>query len=246
MSIFGDIANVVSSVAHGAADLVGDVAHTAAGAADSLGGVGGLASMALGMAFPPLGLATSAANLLTQGVGQAVNQAMQGLCKEAGMPSFLLGDIAKLVSSVVGGLTQPSHPACDQAVNQQCGGTIGDLIKELTQQIQDAVKNTMQQNDQCHGKGGGKGGGKASAGSWMQAIASAMGEAAGKKASQMVDLSQQLNNIGSGNQAQDAQDQMKINAQFQAASQEFNMLQSAFSNAIKGIGEGAATMARKG
>lgn len=36
-----------------------------------------------------------------------------------------------------------------------------------------------------------------------------------------------------------------VNAQFQATAQEFNLLQTAFSTAIKSLGEGLSAMARK-
>lgn len=227
------------------------------------GGAGGLLGAALnvaGMVFPPLGIATSVANMVTQGVGAAVNMAAQQLVKECGMPKFLGEAIGGIVKDALKDLIKPSHGGCDQAASQQFGGAIQDLIKDLAKTIRDGAQAILDQ-DKGDGKGGkcGKGGGKKeSAGSWLEAIAKAMGEAAGNKAAKMVELSSQLKDISARShegmddkaktdaQAQDAKDMASVNAQFQAASQEFNMLQSAFSNAIKSIGEGMATMARKG
>ena len=87
--------------------------------------------------------------------------------------------------------------------------------------------------------------------SWLEAIAASMGEAAGKKAAKMVELSNKLNSMkpaaegDTAGQQQQALEMNKINSQFQAVSQEFNMLQTAFSNAIKSIGEGLVKMAGK-
>jgi len=227
------------------------------GGGNILGAVLNVASFA----FPPLGLATSAANLLTSGVGQSVMQAASQLIKECGMPKFIGDILGDVVKEVMKDLCKPSDSACDDAVKDKCGGTINDIIGDLTRQIFDSVRKNMDQCNEGGGNGGcSKGGGKSKGGSlsWMEAIAKAMGEAAGTKAEKLVKLSHDLNAIATRDhgglegdalknaQAQDAKDQAAVNAQFQAASQEFNMLQSAFSNAIKSIGEGMATMARKG
>ena len=221
------------------------------------GNILGAALNVASMVFPPLGLATSLGNMLTQGVGQAVNQAAQQLIKECGMPKFLGNMIGDLVKDVVKDLTQPSQPQCDQAAGQNFGNDIGDIIKDLTKTIFENAKSLMDQ-DKGDGKGckGGKGGKEGAGaakggGSWLEAIATAMGQAAGNKAGKMVELSQKLKELSSADgdekaQAAAAKEMNVVNAQFQAASQEFNMLQSAFSNSLKALGEGMAQMARKG
>lgn len=215
------------------------------------GGVIGAIMNIASVAFPPLGIATSLANMITQGVGQAVNQAAQGLMKECGMPKFLGDAIGNIVKEALKDLCKPSDSGCDQAAGQQFGNDIKDFVQDLMKSIMDGAKAIMDQ-DKGDGKGGksGKGGGK-QATSWLEAIAIAMGEAAGNKAAKMVELSNKLKELSSAGgdeqaQQQAAKEMNSVNAQFQAASQEFNMLQSAFSNAIKAIGEGMAQMARKG
>jgi hypothetical protein len=260
MSIFDGIASAVSSVAHAAADVVGGAAKTAANLAEGVlsSGAGNLALSALGIAFPPLGIATSLSNAITGVVGQAVNGAAQSLAKEAGMPKFLLGGIGDVVKQVMGQLTQPSHPQCDHGVGQAFGGDLKSLLDDMIKSITDHAKKIM---DDCGGdQKGPKGkGGKQGAGSWLEAIAIAMGKAAGEQASKMVTLSNKLSDLSTSKapegaskeqqqqfQADQAKEMNTINSQFQAASQMFNMLQSAFSNAVKSIGEGVTTMARKG
>jgi hypothetical protein len=225
------------------------------GALNSVFGGGGILGAALNMAsiaFPPLGIATSLANMVTQGVGQAVNQAVQQLTQQSGMPKFLGGLIGDIVKEALKDLSPQSQPQCDQAAQDNFGGDVRSLMDDLTKSIFEGAQSIM---DNCKGeKGGkaaGKGGAKASAGSWLEAIALAMGEAAGNKAAKMVELSNKLKELSSAGgdekaQQQSAKEMNAVNAQFQAASQEFNMLQSAFSNAIKSIGEGMAQMARKG
>lgn len=218
------------------------------------GGAGGILGAALNIAgaiFPPLGIATSLANMVTQAVGQAVNQAAQGLIKECGMPKFLGEMIGNIVKQALEGLTKPSDKGCDQAAQQNFGNDMKDFAQDLMKSIMDAAKAIMEQDkgDGKSGKGS-KGAGK-KASSWLEAIAIAMGEAAGNKAAKMVELSNKLKELSSAGgdekaQQQAAKEMNSVNAQFQATSQEFNMLQSAFSNAIKAIGEGMAQMARKG
>jgi hypothetical protein len=197
-----------------------------------------------------------------------------------GMPKFIQDMVGQVVNDVVGQLTKPSDQGCDQAAGQQFGGDIQNLIQDLTKMIMDNVKGTLDQNgdeSKCQsggrggkdGKGGaggpggtggagGSGGGTGvSGGSWLEAIAKAMGSAAGEKAAKLVTLSQKLNDIATRThdgmsdkdkqdaQAQDAKEQSAVNAEFQAVSQEFSMLQTAFSTALKGIGEGITKMASK-
>jgi hypothetical protein len=235
-----------------------------ASALSSVFGGGNILNIAMSVAsvaFPPLGLATSAANLLTGGVGQAVMGMANQLVKESGMPKFVQDMIGDVVKDVVGKLTQSSDHHCDNAVKDHCGGTLQDIIRDLTKQL---VDNVNKQLEDCGGEKAKPGKGAKGSQSWMQAIAQAMGDAAGKKAAELVKFSNQLTEIAGRNhsdlsdevkngtsprseaQQADAKEQASVNAQFQAASQEFNMLQSAFSNAIKSIGEGIATMSRKG
>jgi len=225
-----------------------------------LGPVGGfIANTALNVAsvaFPPLGIATSLANMLTQGVGQAVGQAAQMLHQECGMPKFLLGGIGDLIKKALEGLTQPSQGGCDHAAHQHFNEGVASFANDFAKQIFEGAKRIL---DLDKGDGGKSSqAGKKSAGSWLEAIAQAMGEAAGKQAEKLVTLSNELGSIAKRDhsglegealtkaQGQDAKDSAEVNAKFQAASQEFNMLQSAFSNAIKSIGEGMSQMARKG
>jgi len=224
------------------------------GALNSVFGGGGILGAALNVAsiaFPPLGIATSLANMVTQGVGQAVNQAVQQLTQQCGMPKFLGSLIGDIVKNALKELCPQTQPQCDQAAKDNFGGDVRSIMDDLMKSIFEGAKNIM---DNCKGeKGGkgGKGGAKASAGSWLEAIALAMGEAAGNKAAKMVELSNKLKELSSAGGDEKAQqaaakEMNAVNAQFQAASQEFNMLQSAFSNAIKSIGEGMTQMARKG
>ena len=95
------------------------------------------------------------------------------------------------------------------------------------------------------GAEGSRGKGKKSAGSWLQAIAKAMGEAMGDRASKMVELSNKMGEAAKQEGDKGAKEMQSISSQFQAVSQEFNLLSNTFSTAIKSLGEGMTNMARK-
>lgn len=195
-------------------------------------------------------LGAAIGNIVTKAVGSAVNQAATQLNQQNGMPKFLVEDIGNITNTAVQGLTTNVDPAAQSAVQTATAGSLESFIQNLTKSIVDAVRNQLQNGD------GTSTGSKPTSGtSWMQAIALAMGTAMGKKAATMVKLAHDIQALseksGAGGDLSDA-DKMKaasetqvLNAQFQATGQEFNLLQTTFSTAIKTIGEGMSSVARK-
>lgn len=98
-------------------------------------------------------------------------------------------------------------------------------------------------NNEKTAAAGGSGGGK----SWLVAIAEAMGNALGTKAAKLVELSHKLDSLAgkSSDDQQAAKEFQKTMAEFQAESQLFSMMSNAFSTAVKAIGEGMTSLARK-
>ncbi|UNK42301.1 hypothetical protein MNO14_15405 [Luteimonas sp. S4-F44] len=90
--------------------------------------------------------------------------------------------------------------------------------------------------DSVSGSSGGKGE------SWLVAIAKAMGAKLGEKAEKMTELSDKLGGLDS---KKDAKEFSKTQMEFQAESQMFSMLSNTISTAIKSIGEGLTSAARK-
>jgi hypothetical protein len=211
------------------------------------GNILGLVMNVASMVFPPMALATSLANMVTQAIGQAVLGAVQQLVQQ-GMPRFLGEAIKNMLGEVIQNLQQPTEPGADEAVQGNFREELQDLTKELMEAIVAGAQALMKMDKGDGKSGAGKTGKKAT--SWLEAIALAMGEAAGNKAAKMVELSNKLatlSSAGGGDKAQQkaAKEMNAVNAQFQATAQEYNMLQTAFSTAIKAIGEGMSAMARK-
>jgi hypothetical protein len=208
------------------------------------GGAGGILGAALniaGMVFPPLGIATSLANMVTQGVGQAVTGAAQQLIKDSGMPKFLGNVIGDIVKGALDQIKQPSSPSCDD----RCGGDKGvqDFMKDMVQNmIKDLVDKTKDEMECQAKKGGGKKGG---AGSWLEALSRAMGEVAGDKAAKMVELSNKITSLSGDDSPEAAKEMTATTQELNGTSKLFSMLQDAFNNVVKSIGDGLSTAARK-
>ena len=157
-------------------------------------------------------------------------------------------------------------------MNECCAGdfekTEKDFFKELEEQTQEIMNKECCDED---GKESKKSGGK---GNWLVALAEAMGSVAGKFASDMVESANKISNIN-GADAEELQaimggkDNFKmpekaegetdgqaldkaqakamstVQAKMQSQAQMFKMVSEATSTAIKSIGEGMSSMARK-
>jgi hypothetical protein len=203
------------------------------------GNITSLVTSAIGAIYPPAAIAMGVANLVTQAVGGAVNEAVNQLTKQSGMPSFLQDPIKSLIEGVVKELTQANDPEANEAANEAFGKDIKDMMSQWASEIAKNASQIIDEEGNVSGGKGGKGGGSES---WLVAIAKAMGGIAGKHANQMDNLSKQMDAASGGKNPEEF---TKIQSEFQAESQMFGMLQSAFSNALKSIGEGLKTMASK-
>jgi hypothetical protein len=232
---------------------------------------GALMSIA-SIAFPPMAIANSLSNLLLQGIGQAVSQAVGTLVAESGMPKFLGNMITNFVDNLLGGQRKETNPAADAAVSNSSdvSNWMEKFVNELSNSIIENTRKKLDKDSEGSTGGAGKKGAPVAVGSWLQAIAVAMGEIAGDKAAQMVELRKNMSDLngtgkdltaqleGAGKddekargdiqakQADNAREFAVVQSQFQATSQEFSILQNTFANAIKSIGEGLTAMGRKG
>ncbi|MDG0856478.1 hypothetical protein [Roseateles puraquae] len=214
------------------------------GSGGILGAVGGIVG---GIFGGPIGamIGQAIGGMLQQAVGDATKQAVDTLQQEHGMPKFLADEVKSKIDSAVQSLLAQSQHGVTQEAAGQAQQVAGDWMQSF---IQDAAKQIVDEATKQL-KGDGSSGGKASAESWLVAIAKAMGKTMGDRAAKLVDLSQRIANTqtgGSNNAQQAAAKQMQqLNAEFQATSQEFSLLQNTFSTAIKAIGEAMSSVARK-
>jgi hypothetical protein len=214
-----------------------------------LSAIGGLVGGAFG---GPLGamIGQAVGNLLQQAIGDAVKDGVGQLQQEHGMPKFV-GDLIKDKSdSVLGGLQKHDVPAdAQQFAQQEFGGAIDKFKVGFQSDFVSAVLS--------HRRAGGSEESSDGAGGWLQAIAKAMGQALGDKAKRMVELSADMTQLNAAKskstdpetkKAEDAKNAETFNktmTEFQATGQEYSMLNSVFSTAIKSLGEALSSMARK-
>ncbi|MGE5864396.1 MAG: hypothetical protein ACM32J_04795 [Rhizobacter sp.] len=222
-----------------------------AGGGGLLSSIGGIVGSIFG---GPIGgmIGSAVGNLLQDAVGSAVNDAAQTLHKEDGMPKFLVNQVKDVVKEA---LAESKNKDVDAATEHEAKGRVGDKFDNFTQQLTKAIieavrESIKNQNEQDDGSSKPSKGGKTSSGSWMVAIAHAMGKVMGEKASNLVKLSGEIANNkpkGSSDEAKQeaAAEMQRLNAEFSATSQEFNLLQNSFNTAMKTIGEGMSSVARK-
>lgn len=214
------------------------------GSGGILGAVGGIVG---GIFGGPIGamIGQAIGNMLQQAVGDATKQAVDTLQQEHGMPKFLADEVKSKVDSIIGGLQQP----VSAEASQQAAAHVGDNFKDFQNELADAIVKLVKENlqNQDGGDGASTAGGKATkGGSWLEALAKAMGNALGQKASKMVELGDKIASTAGGEGKEAAQANTQATMEMQATSQMFSLMQNAFSGAIKAIGEGLSQAARKG
>lgn len=222
-----------------------------AGGGGLLSSIGGIVGSIFG---GPIGgmIGSAVGNLLQDAVGKGVSNAADTLHKEDGMPKFLADQIKGVVKEALAESKDKNVDADAECEAKKCvGDKFDDFSKQFTESLVKAVRDSItEQSDREGDSGKSSKGGKRSAGSWMQAIAEAMGKSMGDRAAKLVDLSDKIANSQTGgdsvkDQQEAAKEMQKLNAQFSATSQEFNLLQNSFNTAMKTIGEGMAAVARK-
>lgn len=228
--------------------LLGGVLSNMLGGANGSGGMAGITQALQG--FSPVNVLNATTNLIGTVMGGGAQQAAQTLQREDGMPKFVQDAVNQAVDKILKELKKPTDGA-DQALCDCAQKDIQESVDDIANKIVDSVRRQMSEatsegGKECCGTGGAKKGAK----SWLQAIAQAMGEAMGNKAAKMVELSNKLKEQSSAGgdekaQAKSAKEMQATNAEFTAVSQEFKLLTDAFSTAIKSLGEGMSTMARK-
>lgn len=221
------------------------------GAVGNLLGNSGIFSSLLNLvaqAFPPLSIATSLANRLIDTVGDAVKDAVSTLIKESGAPKFLQELVNDVVDQALTGQRKPSDAAVDSFVGNDASvqDWLSDFGQELTQSIVEGSRRALEESGESSGSG------KSSPKSWLQAIAASLGEALGKKAAKMVELTDKLDELVSAGEGlegeekqQNAQAFSATQAELQGVSQEFQIISNSLSTTLKAIGEGLGSIARK-
>lgn len=221
------------------------------GSGGILGAVGGIVG---GIFGGPIGsmIGQAIGGMLQSAIEGGLNQAVDTLVKEHGMPKFLGDEVKQIVSNVMGQQRAASQIGVSDEAKQIAHEHFGQAVDRFKQDFQNfIVDNVVDSMRSPENRGR-----KVSGGGWLQAIASVMGTALGDKAKEMVTLSNKISKASSEKTAAaNGKDEaakeaaagkfQELMMQFQATSQEFNYMQTTFSTALKGLGEGLASVARK-
>lgn len=178
----------------------------------------------------------AATQVLGQVAGNIVSNAFSQLVQEGFKE--LEGWGSQVVSDAANGML---HALNNQGTN---GAYTGDVDRAQNQLV-DAFAQNIQQNQDAAlsiaqmGQQQDKDGGATNAkgkGSWLWALAKVMGEKIDESADKMIDMANKVNADGKNASA---------STNFQVASQEFGLIMNSITTAIKSIGEGLQTAARK-
>jgi hypothetical protein len=189
------------------------------------------------LAMGPAGWASLAARTIGTAIAQ---QVIQQLGQSLGLSPAVIG-AAQMAFSAASG--QPSAPvrSIGQAVAELAGqyGLSAMQQGQLERAAQNDAKDMYEMLSQAAAQGkqrAERGSAKGGKGSWLRELATAMSAALDSKINEMKSLAAQLDKTKTTSQQND----------LQVATQEFSFLMNATANMIKTVGEGLATMARKG
>jgi hypothetical protein len=220
------------------------------------------APIALNAIFPGLGaaLGPAVANIATEMLGSALNDAIGQLGKQGAMPKFLAGAAQDILKQVVGGLLQPVDSGCADHVRDKCGDSIKSLIDDLMHNFKDALQNYLDDSSKKGNGKCGKGGSGGSAGSagpiGFRELAAILAELEQKQAQNVQKAVEKASDAlgvakssGDGSEAKNAQieqNQFKAMEESKAEAQIFQALSSAISEVMKNFGGALNTAARGG
>jgi len=162
----------------------------------------------------------------------SLGSALKGIIDNAPLPQFLKDGAKGVIDDVLGSNQQATTPEAQDAVSEQYGDIMQTAAENMAQDAADEADAETR---------------KSGGGNWLIALAKALGETAGEHLESMVELSEKIGDIkgsGKSDKAQ-AKEMADLQAQFQAESQMFKMVSEATSTAVKSIGEGLSSMARK-
>lgn len=203
-----------------------------------------------------LAMATGGTSLIAQMALQIATQIgkelIQTLGQQMGLPQPMIdaaqGALETAAGNPAGAAQEYAQAAQGSAAMvadlgqlfQQSPAQIGEAQRDVQSAQDDFIQNQIlqgaQQGSDEDGNARGVGAkGSASKGSWLMVLAEALGRKANAAANELASKSNSL----------DWKDP-KQSSDFQALTQQFNMLMSAITNAIKSVGEGMTTAARKG
>ena len=185
------------------------------------------------LAMGPAGWASLAVRTLASAIGQ---QLIQQLGTKLGLPQSVI-DTAQAAFCASCGDTAGARQNVTEAVSGLAEGLNASPAQqgEAERSVNDSVSDLVSRLSESEDFKAAKSSGGKSGGGWLMALASVLGEKLNKMAADVSKLAGEI-----------TKDTPDKTAKFGAATQEFGILMNATNNAIKTLGEGLTTTARKG
>jgi uncharacterized protein YPO0396 len=180
-------------------------------------------------------LATAVAQQVIGQLGQAlglpqsvINMAQQAFSAASGQGGSLA---QQTISQAVSGIAEKLNfsPTQEGEANRTLNDTLNQMVSKLSE------SEDFKAAKAAGGKKSSGASGNTSGGSWLMALATALGDKLNKKAEEVQKLAGEITDRTPDK-----------TAKFGAATQDFGILMNATNNAIKTLGEGLTTTARKG
>ena len=219
----------------------------------ALGGIGKVlgGALQLGGLIPQMGQ-NNLAGGLANGLMEAFGGAVKEVINSSPMPQFMKDAANSIVDGVLGDNKQATTPEAQDAVNECCGEGMQEAGDDFGKDLQQSMMDDYMESefkDELEGKKKGKG---KKGGGWLAELARNMGGTAGKHLQKALGLSKKIAKLqdedakgGEKTSQKNAGKMTELQAEFQAEMQMFKMAAEATSTAMKSIGEGFSSLARK-
>ena len=173
-------------------------------------------------------------NSFMSSIADCLKEAIQG----SSLPQFVKDELNEAIKEAAGGGHQSTPSACQGGVDDVVGGLGVSVGKMIADMVMDEVKEQANK-EKKGGEGCQKGGDN-----WLVALAKAMASIQSDHLNKMLDASKEMqDNVGESKESREAF--IEAQGKFQAESKLFGMASEATANALKTIGDGLSSIARK-
>jgi hypothetical protein len=220
----------------------------------ALGGIGKVlgGALQLGGLIPQMGQ-NNLAGGLANGLMEAFGGAVKNVINSSPMPQFIKDAANSIVDGVLGDNTQATTPEAQDAVNECCGEAMQEAGDDFGEDLQSSIMDDYMASEYKDEVEGGDGKKKEKGGGgWLAKLGRTMGGVAGYHLKKALNLSDKIGDINKNDKTMTAEEKneqagemAEFQAEFQAEMQMFKMATEATSTAMKSIGEGFSSLARK-
>ena len=182
--------------------------------------------------------ATQFGDALTNLFINTMGEGLKGMVDSMPVPDFMKDMAKDVINEVIDSeQKQGVSEAGAEMVEEAFGQEAEESAEALVEQIMENMAQAQREETQASGGGGGS-----VTNNWFYALAKAMGEVSGEHLQTMVNKADAMSGLTGKDQASEM---AVVQAEMQAAAQQYKMSSETASTVLKSIGEGMAAVARK-